>query len=157
MSYNKEYYAEWKKKNKGKLAAYERKRAEARSKSEEWARKHSESCKKSQHKLWKENPQKALWLRAKSRAKQKGLEFSIEISDIIIPEYCPLLNTKLEPGITNNRETAMSLDRINPEFGYVKGNIQVLSTKANVLKNNASINELITFSENVLRIYKNEY
>ena len=48
----------------------------------------------------------------------------------------------------------MSLDRINPELGYIPGNIQVLSTKANVLKNNASINELITFAKNVLKIYK---
>ena len=95
MSYNKEYYSEWKKKNAGKLAAYERKRAEARSTSEEWARKHAESCKKSQHKLWKENPQKALWQRAKARAKQRGIEFSIQVSDITIPEYCPLLNTKI--------------------------------------------------------------
>lgn len=154
MSYNKEYYDEWKKKNKGKLATYEKKRAVARSESEEWKRKHSEVCKRSVHKAWKENPHKVLWQRAKYRATNKQLEFNLDITDIVIPEYCPLLGVKLEPGVTNNRQTSMSLDRIDSSKGYIKGNVQVISTKANVLKNNATKEELILFANNILKMYK---
>ena len=79
---------------------------------------------------------------AKDRASQKGLDFNIDISDILIPEYCPILNVKLE------RKTvyAPSLDRINPNFGYVKGNVWVISRKANTMKNDASQEELERFA-----------
>ena len=50
-------------------------------------------------------------------------------------------------------EAAPSLDRIDPLKGYVKGNIQVISTKANTMKNNATQDELVRFAEAVLKMY----
>lgn len=35
-----------------------------------------------------------------------------------------------------------SIDRIIPELGYTKGNIRVISNRANLLKSNATIEEL---------------
>lgn len=46
-----------------------------------------------------------------------------------------------------------SLDRIKPELGYVKGNIRVISFKANSIKNDASIEELrqiLQYMEDIL-------
>ena len=88
-----------------------------------------------------------MWCAAKERAKRKGYSFDIEISDIVIPEKCPILNEVFIPGTKDNYEYTPSLDRIVPELGYVKGNIQVISKKANSMKNSASIKELKLFSK----------
>jgi hypothetical protein len=39
-----------------------------------------------------------------------------------------------------------SIDRINPKLGYVEGNIQIISHKANRMKSNASVEELKLFA-----------
>lgn len=74
-----------------------------------------------------------IYHRAKSRAKRKKLDFNIKLEDIVIPKYCPVFNTEMR---------VPSIDRINSFKGYVKGNIQIISNRANMLKNNASIREL---------------
>lgn len=71
--------------------------------------------------------------RARSRAKRKKLEFNITIEDIIIPENCPIFKTPIK---------IPSIDRIDSSKGYIKGNIQIVSNRANMLKNNATIEEL---------------
>lgn len=89
---------------------------------------------------------KSLLRRAKVRAKEKNLEFDIEESDIVIPDVCPILKT---PFIIRTPYTA-SLDKIDNTLGYVKGNIQVISRKANMMKSDASREELINFANWVL-------
>ncbi len=79
-----------------------------------------------------------LWYRAKRRASVRGLEFSIETSDIELPSVCPVFHTPFE----DNTPFAASLDRIDSSKGYTKENIQVLSTRANTLKNDATLAEL---------------
>jgi hypothetical protein len=77
-----------------------------------------------------------IYCRAKSRAKKKGLEFTIKESDILIPELCPIFKVPMVG------KYAPSLDRIDSALGYTPDNIQVISNRANVLKNNASIEEI---------------
>jgi hypothetical protein len=98
------------------------------------------------------NPKNRLWRSARDTARRKGLEFDIEESDILIPETCPYLGVKL----TNTRlagfvATNMSIDRIDSRKGYVKGNIQVMSRLANIMKSNATPEQLRTFAESILR------
>lgn len=84
-----------------------------------------------------------LWLSAKKRATKQNVPFNIEVEDIVIPDTCPLLGIKLEfNGSVNNRDSSPSLDRKNPALGYVKGNIAVISYRANRIKNNASAAEI---------------
>jgi hypothetical protein len=91
--------------------------------------------------------------RAKQSAKEKNLEFNLDVGDIIIPEYCPLLNLKLTFTFTpENRESYYSIDRIDSSKGYIKGNIQIMSFKANTMKNSATNEELVTFAKNVLKL-----
>ena len=91
--------------------------------------------------------------RAKQSAKEKNLEFNLDVDDIIIPEYCPLLNLKLTFTFTSeNRESYYSIDRIDSSKGYIKGNVQIMSLKANTMKNSATNEELVTFAKNVLRL-----
>lgn len=80
--------------------------------------------------------------RAKYKAKKKGLPFNIEPSDIIIPDYCPVLGIKLEKNDQKQGDSSPSLDKIVPEKGYVKGNVRVISQRANLLKSNATVEEL---------------
>ena len=87
--------------------------------------------------------------RAKSRAKKNNLPFNLELNDIIIPERCPLLGIKIESTEVRNSPNNPSLDKIIPEKGYIKGNVWVISNRANTLKNDASLQELELLVENL--------
>lgn len=84
-----------------------------------------------------------MWLHARERAKKKKVKFDLSVSDIPLPsEFCPVLGIKLSRGITTRCDNSPSLDRIIPKLGYVKGNIRVISHRANYLKSNSTIHEL---------------
>lgn len=102
------------------------------------------------------NPEKMMLRSAKSRAKKKGLPFNITVEDIIVPEYCPVLKIKLEAngGTGGAKRNSPSLDRIIPELGYVKGNVQVISNAANLLKGNSTPEDMLLFAEWVMENYK---
>lgn len=84
---------------------------------------------------------------AMNRAKKNNLKFSINVSDISIPKYCPVLGVELDVSIPENRnsrtprENAPSLDRINQSGGYTKDNILVVSFKANAIRRDGTPEE----------------
>ena len=88
------------------------------------------------------NIERRLLASAKARAKKYNLEFDLELSDIIIPEFCPVLNIKLEPGRSSGYDNSPSIDKINPSRGYTKDNICVISMRANSIKRDATLEEL---------------
>lgn len=94
--------------------------------------------------------------RAKMRAKDKKLKFNLTIKDIIIPKVCPVLKIPLvvHSGRSGSYKDSPSLDRIVPNKGYVKGNIMVMSSLANAMKQNATKEELLLFSKWILKNYK---
>jgi hypothetical protein len=75
---------------------------------------------------------------AKARAKSKNIAFTITINDVIIPKNCPVFGIPLD---FSDRLHSPSLDRIINELGYIPGNVKVISSKANRLKNNGTIEE----------------
>lgn len=83
-----------------------------------------------------------MWRSAKKRAKHENLPFSIEVSDIFIPEVCPVLGIRFSLDNKVSANDSPSLDKIIPHLGYSKGNVKVISMKANRLKDNASVEEL---------------
>lgn len=85
-----------------------------------------------------------LWDRSHKRAKAGGFEFSIQPSDITLPDKCAILKISIDYSqIGNGRApNAPSVDRIDNTIGYVPGNIQVVSHRANKLKNDATLEEL---------------
>lgn len=90
----------------------------------------------------RKNPVKHMLYDARKRAKAKGLPFNITEKDIFIPEICPVLGIPLFIGESGRSPHSPSLDRINNLLGYTKDNVAVISLRANVLKNDASIEEL---------------
>lgn len=107
----------------------------------------------------RKNPIPSMLTEARARAKKKGLEFNLTKEDIKIPDKCPVFGVALIVGskISSNREAWPSLDRINPLYGYVKGNVQVISYKANVMKQNATPEQLIQFANWVLTEFTEKY
>lgn len=83
---------------------------------------------------------------AKSRAKREGKEFNLDASDIIIPDLCPILLIPLR--FTGGRQDSgtPALDRRDNKKGYIKGNVFVISHKANRLKADLS-------SEDICRLW----
>ena len=87
---------------------------------------------------------------AKARSKKDGIPFNLTIDDIEIPDKCPVFGIDIvlkEPWSTVQGDNianynSPSLDRIIPEKGYVKGNVWVISYRANTVKNNMSIKEI---------------
>lgn len=90
-------------------------------------------------------PEKFLWAAARYRCNQSGVKFSIKLEDVTIPSYCPYLKIKLvwAPGTRYKRaEDAPTLDRIDTTKGYVPGNVEVISWRANRVKSNLTLPEM---------------
>jgi hypothetical protein len=89
---------------------------------------------------------------ARSRAKKYGIPFDITMEDIPeIPDRCPLLGIPLViwRSRDEHRASSPSLDKIDPGPGYVKGNLWIISTRANQIKNDATPDELMKVARGV--------
>lgn len=89
---------------------------------------------------------------ASKRAAQTGIPFSLTEADLpLIPDACPVFGTPfyVPDGTTKGGPVASSLDldKIIPELGYVPGNVQWISHKANLMKRDATPAELIKFAD----------
>lgn len=87
------------------------------------------------------DPAKYLCAVAKVRAKQQGIIFDLNPDDIKIPVYCPLSGNLLVKG-NGYDPNAMSLDRLIPSNGYVRGNVFVISRLWNLRKSNMTVDDL---------------
>ena len=85
---------------------------------------------------------------AKNRAALRGIPFDLTEDDFEIPEFCPVLGERLQPG---NADWAPTLDRLIPALGYVASNCQVISNLANRIKNSASGTEIMKVALWVIR------
>lgn len=74
------------------------------------------------------------------RARRIGVPFDLVESDLVLPKICPIFGTPLVIG--GARNDAPSVDRIIPTKGYVRGNIVVVSNRANSLKRESTLAEM---------------
>jgi hypothetical protein len=100
----------------------------------------------------KVSPEAQMWNKARIRARKLGLPFDILPSDVVIPEVCPLLEIKIQVQKGTSSGNSPTLDKIIPHLGYVKGNVWVISKKANQIKTNATFSELKTFFKNMYKM-----
>ena len=91
-----------------------------------------------------ESFKKWMLTRTKSKAKRAGMEFNLTMEDIDWVEVCPCFGHKLEyiQHLMKDRLKAPSLDRIDNQKGYVKGNVRVVSFRANRIKSDFSSEDL---------------
>lgn len=87
----------------------------------------------------------SMWSNARSRARKEGYPFDLELTDINIPEKCPILGVDIE--LTRGSQYAPSIDKVDPRLGYVKGNIVIMSYRANMLKSNMTYLEAQKLSD----------
>jgi hypothetical protein len=86
---------------------------------------------------------------ALERAKREKCPFDINLEYLksIKTFFCPVFGMPLSwgalgEGNKKSRDTAPSLDKIKPEYGYVKGNVCIISNLANKIKQNVGCEEL---------------
>ena len=91
----------------------------------------------------KEEPRIRMRENARKRAILKNMEFELyTFKDLPkTPEKCPYLEIPIKVGSYGGIDSSPSLDRIDNKKGYVKGNVQIISRKANQIKNNATFEE----------------
>jgi hypothetical protein len=87
-------------------------------------------------------PDRYLLRSARGRAKKEGCPFNLVAADIVIPTVCPFLGIPLRINDGRVGPDSPSLDRIDPTLGYVRGNVHVISHRANTIKSDASLEEL---------------
>lgn len=78
---------------------------------------------------------------AADRARRRNIAFNLIPSDIQVPSVCPILGLTLERQLNRLSDCSPSLDRIDNNLGYVKGNVVVVSHRANRLKGDGTIEE----------------
>jgi hypothetical protein len=93
---------------------------------------------------------------ARQRVKKYGYAFDIDLSDIVVPTHCPLLGIELyiAEGRKSAKDNSASLDRIDSSKGYVKGNVWVISHRANTIKSNATLEEVELLVQNWKNLLK---
>lgn len=103
-------------------------------------------CKENSRRWYaRQNDSKRMHMAAKRRAKVKGLEFDIDVEDIVVPTHCPVLGIPLYRGNGVQSYNSPSLDRIDNDKGYVKGNVAVVSTKFNRMKTDMTTKQVERF------------
>ena len=110
--------------------------------------------------------QSLLLISAKDRARKKGIEFSIDYEEIAIPDKCPILGINIDRFQKDlsqsnlSRASSPSLDRLDNSKGYVKGNVAVMSYRANVLKGQGTSkqhNQIAKWMRNFLNQFTNHF
>ena len=102
-------------------------------------------------------PEKQIIRSAKYRANKRGIAFDITDVDVEFPTHCPVFGIPLVMNLNSGpggKQNSYSLDRIYPEKGYVKGNVQIISHLANSMKSAATPEQLVMFADWVYKTYK---
>jgi hypothetical protein len=95
------------------------------------------------------NPVKKLLQAARERARTREVEFNLVEADLLpVPTHCAVFGCKLNYGGGHGRNgrgvtnyNAASLDRKDNSKGYVRGNVEIISLRANMLKSNGTAAE----------------
>ena len=88
-------------------------------------------------------PAKVLWHNARDRSLRYGVEFTISVKDIQMPEVCPCCGKPFVLGAPTKYPVpqAPSLDRLDSSGGYTLQNIVVICTRCNKLKGDGTLTE----------------
>jgi hypothetical protein len=88
-----------------------------------------------------QNPAQLLMYSVRARAKRTDTPFDLTANDLIVPEFCPVLGIPLRFSDKGRGDNTPSVDRIEPDKGYVRGNVAVISWRANRMKSKFELAE----------------
>lgn len=77
----------------------------------------------------------------KANALRVGKEWDIEFGDLDFPTHCPVLGIELDYFCEIRKENSPSFDCVDPSLGYTKGNVVIMSWRANRIKNDGTAKE----------------
>lgn len=144
----------WVARNRDKVRASNRQAYRARQAKPEAKAKRAENLRRAAHRRYQDRP-KTIHARLRRTCRAEGIPFDLTIADLAIPERCPLLGipivVRTEGTHRGPRHDAPSVDRLDPTKGYVRGNVWVVSMRANAIKQNASLEEIETLARNLRR------
>ncbi len=82
-------------------------------------------------------------LRSKCKKQNIPFDLDIEYLSTLYVDVCPALGLKLDYYVKGHSAwNSPSIDRFYPEVGYVKGNVSIISNRANTLKLDATVEEV---------------
>ena len=85
--------------------------------------------------------QRQKFFRKKQNALRTGWTWDIDFGDLAWPTHCPILGIELDYFLEIRAENSPSFDQIDAGKGYITGNVQVISWRANRIKNNGTADE----------------
>lgn len=77
----------------------------------------------------------------RANAKLAGYSWAVPFEELEWPDYCPILGIELDYFAETRQENSPSFDQISPSKGYVSGNVQIISWRANRIKNDGTAEE----------------
>jgi len=95
------------------------------------------------------------FLGIRASCNKRGIPFNITYEYLVelgIPDKCPVLGIPIilptgKPSKNTRTDNSPSVDKFYPALGYVKGNVQIISWRANHLKSDGSPEEWIKVSK----------
>jgi hypothetical protein len=94
---------------------------------------------------------KRLFKFLENRAIRGSIPFELEYNDIDWPTHCPVFGVELcYDSIDGVRDNSASFDKVDPKLGYVKNNVNIISHRANWLKQDSTIEQL----QNIIQYMK---
>jgi len=116
------------------------------------------SCKSSYYTQWRQKHplvyvlHQVIWRTKHYHRGTKECDLDIDyLKQLDTTDICPILGIPMQwsagRGKSESNPNSKSLDRIDSSRGYIKGNVQIISWRANHLKNNATLEELITLGK----------
>lgn len=117
----------------------------------EWYKNNPGASSRQTQKAYIRDPARPITHAIRIRARKQGLPFDLDANYVrellAATTVCPILGIPLRRRIVAGKrhgpsDNAPSIDRRKPELGYVRGNIAVISQRANRLKNDASLDEV---------------
>lgn len=127
-----------------------------------WKDKHRNRAKVWRTTLKNESPEE-LWAidalaNAKQRARRGSLLCDIDLDYVrnLVVDTCPLLGLPILYAQSKLSDSSPTLDRKNPTLGYTKGNVAVISHRANRLKSDSTVEEMQTLLNNLINYMESD-
>lgn len=100
-------------------------------------------CQKIRDSRRKDDPLKLKIGQSKANAKVRDIEHNLtSYEDIEWPSVCPVLGIRLDYNAHRSSDNSPQIDRVDNSKGYTRDNVKVISRRANILKSDATLDEL---------------